>query len=290
MNVILAIDAQSFSSKTAKYAIEYAKKLGITSPLSDNLTLALGASSVTPLELTNAYATFASGGYRLTPFALIKVTDRRGQVLEEIAQPTLPVFTPHTSAAVDQQPAGSPTALPPAVQNQAPGAPTPPGTETVAPAPPTSVSALLPVPVISPETAFVITSLMQSVVQSGTGRRALAVGRPVAAKTGTTNDMKDAWFVGFIPQLVAGVWVGFDQEKSLGAGGSGGQAAAPIWTEFMQKAVAGMPVEQFKAPANISSVTINPATGRLVPEGSPGSVREYFISGTEPKGYDSDSR
>jgi len=275
-----------------QYAVEYAKKLGITSPLSDNLTLALGASSVTPLELTNAYATFASGGYRLTPFALIKVTDRKGQVLEEITPPTLPVFTPLTSAIATRQPAGTPAAMPAALPNQAPGAPVPPGTETDAPAPasPTIASALLPVPVISPETAFVITSLMQSVVQSGTGRRALAVGRPVAGKTGTTNDMKDAWFVGFIPQLVAGVWVGYDQEKSLGAGGSGGQAAAPIWTDFMKKAVAGLPVEQFKAPANVSSVFINPATGRLAPEGSPGSVREYFISGTEPKGYDSDGR
>jgi penicillin-binding protein 1A len=289
-NSINMVSIKILDTIGVQYAIEYAKKLGITSPLSDNLTLALGASSVTPLELTNAYATFASGGYRLTPFALIKVTDRRGQVLEEIAQPSIPVFALHTSVAVNLQPAGPPTAFPPDVQNQAPGLPAAPGTETAAPAPTTIVSALLPVPVISPETAFVITSLMQSVVQSGTGRRALAVGRPVAAKTGTTNDMKDAWFVGFIPQLVAGVWVGFDQEKSLGAGGSGGQAAAPIWTEFMQKAVAGMPVEPFKAPANISSVTINPATGRLVPEGSPGSVREYFNSGTEPKGYDSDSR
>ena len=75
---------------------------------------------------------------------------------------------------------------------------------------------------------------MESVVTSGTGQRAKALGRPVAGKTGTTNDMKDAWFIGYVPQLIAGVWVGYDQERSLGAGGSGGQAAAPIWTGFMQ--------------------------------------------------------
>ena len=292
-NSINMVSIKILDTIGVNYAVEYAKKLGITSPLSDNLTLALGASSVTPLELTNAYATFASGGYRLTPFAIIRVTDRNGQVLEEITPPTIPVFAPLTSAAIQPPPPeGTLPPLPGAVQNQPPASPAQPGSETVAQCrqSPAIASALLPVPVISPETAFVITSLMQSVVQSGTGRRALAVGRPVAAKTGTTNDMKDAWFVGFIPQLVAGVWVGYDQERSLGAGGSGGQAAAPIWTEFMQKAVAGLPVEQFKAPANVSSVFINPATGRLVPDGSPGSVREYFISGTEPKRYDGDGR
>jgi penicillin-binding protein 1A len=123
---------------------------------------------------------------------------------------------------------------------------------------------------------------MESVVTSGTGQRARAVGRPVAGKTGTTNDMKDAWFIGFVPQLVAGVWVGYDQEKSLGAGGSGGQAAAPIWTEFMQRALAGMPVENFKVPSNVTFALIDPRTGRLAREGSEGAVTECFISGTEP--------
>ena len=255
------------------YAVEYAKKLGITSPLSENLTLALGASSVTPLELTNAYATFASGGFRLTPFAVIKVLDRQGKVLQEITAPKLPIFTPITSSG-QLPPEGTP--------------PQPPQEETGTSSPPPVVSVLQPVPVISPETSFIITSLMQSVVQSGTGRRALAVGRPVAGKTGTTNDMKDAWFVGYIPQLVAGVWVGYDQEKSLGSAGSGGHAAAPIWTEFMQKAVIGLPVEGFTAPGGITSVSINPVSGKKVPEWSPGSVREFFIQGTEPSGEETD--
>lgn len=144
----------------------------------------------------------------------------------------------------------------------------------------------VPVPVISPETAYVITNLMQSVVASGTGHRASVIGRPVAGKTGTTNDSKDAWFVGYIPQLVTGVWVGYDQERSLGAGGSGGQAAAPIWGDFMQKAVARLPSEDFEAPENVTFVLINPRTGLLAGEGSPGAVMECFISGTEPQSYD----
>lgn len=144
----------------------------------------------------------------------------------------------------------------------------------------------IPVPVISPETAYVITNLMQSVVASGTGHRASVIGRPVAGKTGTTNEAKDAWFVGYIPQLVTGVWVGYDQERSLGAGGSGGQAAAPIWGEFMQKAVAQLPAEDFEAPENVTFVLINPRTGLLAREGTPGAVMECFISGTEPQSYD----
>lgn len=144
----------------------------------------------------------------------------------------------------------------------------------------------VPVPVISPENAYVITNLMQSVVASGTGHRASVIGRPVAGKTGTTNDAKDAWFIGFIPQLVTGVWVGYDQERSLGAGGSGGQAAAPIWGDFMQKAVVRLPPEDFEAPENVTFVLINPRTGRLAREGTPGAVMECFIKGSEPTSYD----
>jgi penicillin-binding protein 1A len=134
-----------------------------------------------------------------------------------------------------------------------------------------------------------MTNLMESVVTSGTGQRARALGRPVAGKTGTTNDMKDAWFVGYVPQLVAGVWVGYDQERSLGAGGSGGQAAAPIWTEFMQRALSGTPVQNFSTPDNITFARINPRTGKLAKDGSEGSAMESFISGTEPTAYDGDA-
>jgi penicillin-binding protein 1A len=241
-------------------AIKYAKKLGITSPLSPNLTLALGASSVTPMELTSAYAVFASGGYRQIPYFITKVVDGDGKVMEEYSPPPVPVFSSMSSASLNETGESGQTYDK------------------------TFLSS--PNRVISAETSYIMTNLMESVVQSGTGQRAKALGRPVAGKTGTTNDMKDAWFVGYVPQLVAGVWVGYDQEKSLGAGGSGGQAAAPIWTEFMQSALAGVPVQSFEVPADITYAYINPRTGLLSRAGTEGSVEECFVSGTEPRSYD----
>jgi penicillin-binding protein 1A len=256
-------------------AIEFAKKLGITSPLDPNLTLALGSSSLSPLELTTAYAAYANGGYRVTPYFITKVTDAEGNVLEEVATPSIPVaaFGNQTSAIN----------LNAAAVNQ--GLLTSTGQ---APATITTSSLLTPVPVMAPEVAYIMTNLMQSVVNSGTGQRAKAIGRPVAGKTGTTNDMKDAWFVGFVPQLVAGVWVGYDQERSLGASGSGGQASAPIWTEFMQKGLAGIPIQNFIVPSGVTFATINTRTGRLAREGAENSSLEGFISGTEPTSYDAE--
>jgi penicillin-binding protein 1A len=265
-------------------AIEYAKKLGITSPLAANLTLALGSSSLTPMELTNAYAVFASGGYRTTPYFVTRVLDRDGRVLEEVAPPAVPVFTRVSSAVSPPESAdeGDEGARPIDLTQPAPAG----GVALTPPPPPPGAQVLSAIPVISPETAFIMTNLMQSVVSSGTGGRARALGRPVAGKTGTTNDMKDAWFVGYVPQLVAGVWVGYDQERSLGSGGSGGQAAAPIWTEFMQRALASVPVKRFSTPANVSFALIDPRTGHLAREGTPGAVQECFISGSEPTSYD----
>ncbi|WP_136524030.1 penicillin-binding protein 1A [Geomonas ferrireducens] len=258
-------------------AIDYAKKLGITSPLAANLTLALGSSSVTPIELTSAYAVFASGGYRTTPYFVTKVLDRDGNVLEQIQEPKAPVFTRMSSAAPEAagegDGAGDGEDGKPIELNQ--NKPVPVMSEATGGA----------VPAIPPETAFIMTNLMQSVVSSGTGSRARALGRPVAGKTGTTNDMKDAWFVGYVPQLVAGVWVGYDQERSLGSGGSGGQAAAPIWTEFMQRALAGVPVRSFPTPGNVTFALIDPRSGKLAREGTPGAVQECFVSGTEPTSY-----
>lgn len=230
-NSINVVSVKIMDQIGAPYAADYVRKFGFSGQIPANLALALGAASVSPLELTSAYAVFANLGNSLPASYITRVTDNEGVVLQQSPQP-------------------------------------------------------LPIPVISPETAYVITNLMQSVVTSGTGRRASLIGRPVAGKTGTTNDSKDAWFVGYVPQLVAGVWVGYDQERSLGAGGSGGQAAAPIWAEFMQQAVAGLPVEDFQAPENVSFVLINPRTGRLAREGTPGAIMECFIKGTEPSAYD----
>jgi penicillin-binding protein 1A len=137
-----------------------------------------------------------------------------------------------------------------------------------------------PEEVISPQTAFLITSMMEDVVRYGTGWRARALGRPVAGKTGTTNDYKDAWFVGYTPNLVASVWVGFDNLKSLGSQETGARAASPIWVSFMNNALKGEP-ENFSSPEGIVSYFIDPETGLLSNDGS--GIKEYFKEGTQPR-------
>jgi penicillin-binding protein 1A len=140
-----------------------------------------------------------------------------------------------------------------------------------------------PVAAFKPETAYVMVSLMRSVVEAGTARSAGArIRRPLAGKTGTSNDKKDAWFVGFSPDLLAAVWVGFDDGKSLGEGEAGGRTAVPIWTDFMVKALADRPTRDFTAPPAITTVRIDPATGLLPAPGSDG-IDEVFIEGTAPR-------
>jgi penicillin-binding protein 1A len=137
-------------------------------------------------------------------------------------------------------------------------------------------------PVMTPATAYVITSMLETVVQKGTGRKAAELGRPVAGKTGTTNDTHDAWFVGFTADLLAGVWVGFDSERSLGKNETGGHAAAPIFTAFMKQAVADRPVVDFPVPDGVTFAQIDRATGLRAVAGGPSEL-EVFLKGSEPK-------
>ncbi len=169
------------------YVANYARKLGISSPITRDLTLALGSSALTPLELAGAYSVFASGGVRLSPTYITRVADRDGRVLESLDPADFP---------------------------EGPGE----GQRLIR---------LSPERVISPETAYLVTNLMESVVRDGTGWRAKSLGRPTAGKTGTTNDLKDAWFAGYVPQLVTVAWVGYDQERPLGRRETGSKAAAP---------------------------------------------------------------
>ena len=189
----------------AKNVIEYAKHLGIKSPLAATPALALGASGITPLELTAAYGVFANQGIRHAPMAINWVEDWEGRVLER-----------HASEGE---------------------------------------------PVISRQEAFVMTSMLQGVVQRGTATRAKALGRPLAGKTGTTNDFIDAWFVGYSPNLVAGVWVGIDDREPLGYREAGSRAALPIWIEFMQQALERTPRQDFVTPPRVRFVRIHPRTG-----------------------------
>jgi penicillin-binding protein 1A len=137
--------------------------------------------------------------------------------------------------------------------------------------------------VLTPEVAYVMTNLLQGVVQNGTGRRARALGRPVAGKTGTTNDFRDAWFMGYTPGVIAGVWVGIDDRTVLGHRETGGRVAAPIWLEFMQAAMRGRPITDFPIPPGVRFVRIDAAHGTLATASTQGkTLFEAFVDGTQP--------
>ncbi len=213
------------------YVVSYARRLGIESALSRDLSIALGSSGVSLLELVRAYSTFANLGKRPEPLFITRIEDRYGNVLEEHA--------PHAEDA------------------------------------------------ISPQTAYIITNLLQGVVERGTGWRARALKRPVAGKTGTTNNLNDAWFIGYVPHLVAGVWVGYDDERPLGRNETGSRAAAPIWVRFMKEALKGVPPENFPIPDGVEFVKIDPKTGLLATPSTKDPVFEVFKVGTAPKKFSS---
>ncbi|MGH7229879.1 MAG: penicillin-binding transpeptidase domain-containing protein, partial [Nitrospiraceae bacterium] len=206
--------------------VEFSKGLGIASPLNHDLSLALGSSGMTLLELTAAYGTFANQGLKLDPYAVATVNNAGGQMLDQT------LFQPR--------------------------------------------------PVLSQETAYLITNVLQDVIQRGTGQLAKSIDRPIAGKTGTTNDYTDAWFIGYTPNLAVGVWVGFDDLRSLGETESGAHAALPIWLEFMQEALAPLPVVPFEIPENIVFAKVDPETGLLAPDQSDHGTVEIFLKGTEP--------
>ncbi len=136
--------------------------------------------------------------------------------------------------------------------------------------------------VMDPRIAFMTTHVMQDVVESGTAQMIRRLGRPVAGKTGTTDDNRDAWFLGFTPSLVAGAWVGFDQERAMGRLEVGGHAAAPIWLYFAQKAMVDLPAEPFSVPEGIVFVKVNKKTGIPVKNAKSGFIYECFLEGTTP--------
>jgi penicillin-binding protein 1A len=211
------------------YAIEYANKLGIDSDLSRNLSIALGSSGVSLLELVRAHSVFANQGYLVEPVFVLKVVDRNGNVLEEAA--------PQRKKVIEES------------------------------------------------TAYIMTSLLEGVVKNGTGWRAKELNRPVAGKTGTTNNLFDAWFIGYSPEYVSGVWVGFDDEGPMGKGETGSRAASPIWVGFMKRVLKDKPVEAFQAPEGVVFAKIDGETGLLpIPE-SKNVIFECFKEGTVPTQY-----
>ena len=211
------------------YAINYAKKLGITSKLSRNLSIALGSSGLSLLEIVNAYAVFNNQGYLVQPLFIHKIIDRHGNIIEE-------------NHPVSKK-------------------------------------------VIEKSTAYIMTNLLESVVKQGTARRVMALNRPAAGKTGTTNNLHDAWFVGYTPRYTTGVWVGFDERSSLGKAETGSRAASPIWLSFMKKVLAGKSVKVFEVPEGVVFSKIDAKTGLLPIAESEKTIFECFKEGSVPTEY-----
>jgi penicillin-binding protein 1A len=229
INVVTVKIAQDIG---VDYIRDYAKKLGISSPLYHELSMSLGSSSVSLFELTKAYAVFANQGRSFKPIFIKKILDRDGNLLEE----NLPPFYFEEFSAEEQA--------------------------------------------ITPQTAFLITYLMEGVVQHGTGWRARSLGRPAAGKTGTTDQFMDAWFIGYTPELITGVWVGFDEERSLGENETGARAASPIWVTYMSKILKEKPKKDFSVPEGVEFMKIDQKTGQIGQDRE--SILECFIEGTGP--------
>ncbi|MCF8096011.1 MAG: penicillin-binding protein, partial [Desulfobacteraceae bacterium] len=205
----------------------YARKLGIESHLERNLSLALGSSGVSLLELSKAYAVFANQGIRMAPVFIRKIEDRNGEVIYR--------------------------------------------------------GDAKPKRVIDKSTAYIMTHLLKEVVQQGTGWRVKALGRPVAGKTGTTNNLNDAWFMGYTPGFATGVWVGYDQDRSLGSKETGSRAASPIWLDYMKNILKDKPERVFPVPDNVVFAKIDAKTGLLPIDSSEKVIYECFKEGSAPK-------
>jgi membrane carboxypeptidase/penicillin-binding protein len=141
--------------------------------------------------------------------------------------------------------------------------------------------------VLSPAIAYVTTSMLKDVLIYGTAKslHGFSRERPAAGKTGTTDDYRDAWFVGYTPQLITGVWAGYDKPKPMGKGFTGGAICAPIWGRFMLQALASKPVDDFPKPDSVVSVQIDPVTGNLATPDCPKKREEFYVAGTEPTVY-----
>jgi penicillin-binding protein 1A len=203
--------------------VDVARRLGVESPLGENLSLALGTSDLTLLELTSAYGALGNQGIWMRPMAIRYVLDAQRRLLEEN---------------------------------------TPQGKQ-----------------VLSPEVAYVITHMLEGTIERGTGAAAKALGRPAAAKTGTTNDYSNAWFIGYTPRLATGVWVGYDRPRSLGRDETGSRVAVPIWTAFMAEALAGTSAVDFPVPERVVVVPVDLNAGG----GCVRPVMMAFVAGTEPR-------
>jgi penicillin-binding protein 1A len=205
---------------------QFAHRLGIETSLDPNLSLALGTSGVTLMDLSSAYAVFPNMGKYIRPFCVTEVEDHRGNIIWR-TKPQKRI-------------------------------------------------------VMSGEGAAIMTNMLEAVINEGTGTAARVLNRSVAGKTGTTNDHKDAFFIGFSPSVLAGVWVGRDMPAPLGKGETGAKAALPIWIDFMSKALANKQDEAFNVPEGVVMVNVDPATGLPASPESKVVATALYRKGTEP--------
>lgn len=259
------------------YFVKYVRNIGISGELNPDLSLALGSKTISLLDLTKIYALFPRLGMRVEPVFLLKVTDRDGKVLEEYSYKE---FEREMSAKwLDWKEKQNPTkpgdATATATATATDLKTEPPKTDQ----PPTFDD---PLRAMDERTAFVMSHLLQEVVLYGTGTGARVLNRKVGGKTGTTNEFVDAWFMGFSPELVTGVWTGFDNPRSLGKGEVGSRASLPAWNEYMAAALERYRLDEYPVPKGIVFVRIDPKTGALAKSGNSSGVKEAFVEGTEP--------
>ena len=222
--------------------------------LSTGLSLALGSASTTPMEIARGYAVFANGGYLIEPYFIARIENRDGRIVRYANHTILcPSCRPNQSPSVQ---IGSGIIRDRRYARRA----------------------------ISPENAYLMTSLMNEVMTTGTGRKSLSLGRTdLSGKTGTTNNFRDAWFTGFNHDITASVWVGFDQPKELGRRESGSRAALPIWIDYMTIALKDKPIHPATIPENIVVARINRHSGQVTDQTDPDGIDEYFVMGSEPQ-------
>jgi len=266
-------------------AIDYISRFGFDpKSMPHDLTLALGTLEATPLDVAAGYCVFASGGFRVTPYFIDRIEDASGNVVwratprmvctqceqqEALQAPgAAPVRVSEPARALIVAPANAAAPAPPApAQTTTYGQPAPLPAAEVAPR------------VISAQNAYLMADMMADVIKRGTGRRALSLGRSdIAGKTGTTNEARDTWFNGFTRNLVATVWVGFDQERPLGESEEGARTALPIWIQFMHEALKGVPEQPRTMPDGLVTLRISPETGTLVSAENPDGVAELFMA------------
>ncbi len=249
---------------------EFSARLGLNADMPKDLSLSLGSFGVTLLDLTSAFAIFPNGGKKLNPVSVLSITDRDGKMYflpEAQLTPTPSVqdeeATPEVTAKVNDESEIELSDAPQAKENQ-------------------FLTGLAGNQVYDARLAYIMTNLLRGVVTYGTGRGVLDVSSFLGAKTGTTNNYVDAWFMGFSNNVVTGVWTGFDNNETLGFGETGARSALPIWKEFMRAALARYGENDFKVPPGVVNVVIDRETGKLAKPGTARSFTEVFVQGTEP--------